>query len=89
MHDIKVFLEKKWKFWVRIKAWKEIIYWVWENQEDLIQNLKQLINWVMKNDTENYIDSKILSQKLDEVIINESKILKNNINASISYKNII
>jgi len=41
MYDIKIFLEEDWKFSARVKAWKEIVYWVWKNQEGLMENIRE------------------------------------------------
>jgi hypothetical protein len=40
MYDIKIFIENDWSFWWRINTWKEIIYWVWKTQQELINSLK-------------------------------------------------
>jgi hypothetical protein len=41
MYDIKIFLEEDWKFSARVKAWKEIVYWVWKNQEGLMEDIRE------------------------------------------------
>ena len=41
MYDIKIFLEEDWKFWARVNAWKEIVYWGWKNQEGLMENIRE------------------------------------------------
>jgi len=55
MYDIKIFLEDNWEFWARINAWKEIIYWTWKNQIELMENLKEWleISFSDKNKNEN------------------------------------
>jgi hypothetical protein len=40
MYDIRIFIENNWEFWGRVNAWKEIIYWVWKNHDELIKNLR-------------------------------------------------
>lgn len=49
MYDIKIFIEDNWQFWARVNAWKEIIYWVWENQEELMNNLKKSLESSFEN----------------------------------------
>ena len=41
MYDIKIFLEEDWKFLARVNALKEIVYWVWKNQEGLMENIRE------------------------------------------------
>jgi predicted RNase H-like HicB family nuclease len=41
MYDIRIFLEEDGKFWARVNAWKEIVYWVWKNQHDLMKNIRE------------------------------------------------
>jgi erythromycin esterase-like protein len=41
MYDIKIFLEDNGKFGAKIDAWDEIIYWVWNNQKELMDDLKE------------------------------------------------
>lgn len=44
MYDIKIFLEEDWQFWARVNAWKEVIYWVWKDQLELMNNIKEWLN---------------------------------------------
>jgi hypothetical protein len=46
MYDIKIFVESDWTFAARLKAGKEVVYWVWNNQEELLNNLKDWIEMV-------------------------------------------
>ena len=41
MYDIKIFLESNWTFWGRIKLQKEVIYWVWKNNTELMEDLRK------------------------------------------------
>ena len=45
MYDIKIFDEEDWTFWARIKAWKEIIYWIWNIQDELMEDMKEWLNY--------------------------------------------
>ncbi len=43
MYDIRIFIENNWEFWGRVNAWKEIIYGVWKNHDELITSLRDWI----------------------------------------------
>jgi predicted RNase H-like HicB family nuclease len=49
MYDIKIFIEDDWKYWARINAWKEIIYWVWNSQKELMENIRQWLEFSFDN----------------------------------------
>lgn len=49
MYDIKIFIEDDWNFWWRINAWKEIIYWVWKNKNELINSLRKGLDLAFEN----------------------------------------
>ena len=49
MYDIKIFLEENWEFWARINAWKEVIYWVWKNHNDLMNNIREWLEISFEN----------------------------------------
>lgn len=53
MYDIKIFLEDNWQFWARINAWKEIVYWVWKNQNELMHNITEWLELAFKNKRNN------------------------------------
>jgi hypothetical protein len=55
MYDIKIFIENNWEFWGRVNAEKEVIYWVWENHDELIKNLRE---WITLAFQENKITKK-------------------------------
>ncbi len=41
MYDIKIFFEDNWKFWAKLDLWKEKIYAVWNDYIDLLNSLKE------------------------------------------------
>ncbi len=49
MYDIKIFLEKDWKFWARVNAWKEIVYWLWNTQKELMNDIKEGLSISLDN----------------------------------------
>ena len=49
MYDIKIFLENDWSFWAKVNAGKEIVYWLWKNQEELMEDLAEWLNISYKN----------------------------------------
>jgi hypothetical protein len=53
MYDIKIFLEDNWEYWARVNAWKEIVYWVWANQKELMQNTSEWLELAFKNKINN------------------------------------
>ena len=61
MYDIKIFIEDNWQFWARINAWKEIVYWVWKNQNELMKNIKDWLEFSFENKKKNENVSKLLS----------------------------
>ncbi len=61
MYDIKIFLEENGEFWARVNAWKEIVYWVWKNQDDLMQNLKEWLELSFENKKKNQNVSQLFS----------------------------
>jgi len=61
MYDIKIFLEDNWKFWARVNAWKEIVYWVWKDQNDLMKNIKEGLDLSFENKEKNKNVSKLFS----------------------------
>jgi predicted RNase H-like HicB family nuclease len=61
MYDIKIFLEDNGEFWARVNAWKEIVYWVWKNQDELMQNIKQWLELSFENKKRNQNVSKLFS----------------------------
>jgi len=61
MYDIKIFLEDNWEFWARVNAWKDIIYWVWKNQDELMTNLKDWLEFSFENKKRNQNVSKLFS----------------------------
>ncbi len=61
MYDIKIFLEENGEFWARVNAWKEIVYWVWKNQDDLMQNLKEWLELSFENKKKNPNVSQLFS----------------------------
>lgn len=61
MYDIKIFIEENWTFWARVNAWKEIIYWNWNNQEELLNSLQEWIKLAFWNNTKNKNTNKIIS----------------------------
>ena len=46
MYDIKIFVESDWTFGAKLNAGREIVYWIWNNQEELLNNLKEGIEMV-------------------------------------------
>lgn len=46
MYDIKIFVESDWTFGAKLNAGREIVYWIWNNQEELLTNLKEGIEMV-------------------------------------------
>ena len=61
MYDIKIFLEENWKFWARINAWKEVVYWVWDNQSELMENMKKGLDISFADKKKNANVSKLFS----------------------------
>jgi len=61
MYDIKIFLEDNWQFWAKINAGSEIIYWVWNNQEELMNDLKEWLAFSFKNKEKNENVSRLVS----------------------------
>lgn len=61
MYDIKIFLEDNWEFWARVNAGKEIIYWMWENREDLMKNIEEWLKVSFENKERNKNVSRIFS----------------------------
>ena len=61
MYDIKIFLEDNWKFWARVNAWKEVVYWVWKDQNDLMKNIKEGLDLSFENKEKNKNVSKLFS----------------------------
>ena len=61
MYDIKIFLEDNWKFWARVNAWKEIVYWVWKNQNELMENIKEWLEISFEDKKKNSNVSKLFS----------------------------
>ena len=59
MYDIKIFLEENWKFWGRLNAWKEVIYWVWKNNIELMKDLKQGLDLSFENKSKSKNVSKL------------------------------
>jgi len=49
MYDIRIFLENDWSFWARVNAGKEIVYWLWKNQEELMEDLAEWLKISYKN----------------------------------------
>lgn len=41
MYDIKIFLEENNQLWARLNAGKEVIYGLWNTQDELMMSLKQ------------------------------------------------
>jgi len=61
MYDIKIFLEDNWKFWARLNAGKEIIYWVWNNQEELMRDLRDWLLFSYEDKEKNEDVSRLVS----------------------------
>ena len=61
MYDIKIFLEDNDKFWARVNAGKEIVYWLWNSQEELMEDLKEWLNISYENKEKNENVSKLFS----------------------------
>lgn len=61
MYDIKIFLEDNWQFWARLNAWKEVIYWVWKDQNELMKNLKEWLEISFENKKKTNNVSKLFS----------------------------
>ena len=61
MYDIKIFLEENWEFWARVNAWKEVIYWVWNNQEELMSSIKEWLELSYENKTRTKKVSKLFN----------------------------
>lgn len=61
MYDIKIFLEDNWQFWARINAWKEIVYWIWNNQTELMKNIKDWLEYSFENKIKNESVTKLFS----------------------------
>lgn len=53
MYDIKIFLEDNWQYWARVNAWKEVVYWVWVNQKELMKNITEWLELAFKNKRSN------------------------------------
>jgi len=53
MYDIKIFLEDNGLFWARVNAWKEIVYWIGNNQEELMKNIKNWLDFSFENKEKN------------------------------------
>jgi len=67
MYDIKIFLEDNGEFWARINAWKEVIYWVWKNHNELMINIREWLELSFENKTKTKRVSKLFNY------FNESK----------------
>ena len=61
MYDIRIFLEENWEFWARVNAWKEIVYWVWKNQNELMNNVKEGLEISFENKKKNENVTKLFS----------------------------
>ena len=61
MYDIKIFLEDNWDFWARVNAWKEVVYWVWKTQNELMKNIKEWLEISFENKKRNENVSKLFS----------------------------
>lgn len=61
MYDIKIFLEKDWKFGARLNAGKEIVYGLWCNQKELMNDLKEWLSISYENKKKNENVSKLFS----------------------------
>jgi len=61
MYDIKIFLEDNGQFGAKLKAGNETIYWVWNSQEELMQNLKEWFLFSQENKVKNEKVSRLVS----------------------------
>ncbi len=61
MYDIKIFIEENWQFWARLNIWKDVIYWIWNNQEELMNDLKQGLELVVWDSIDNWNIKQIYS----------------------------
>ncbi len=66
MYDIKIFIEDNWQFWARVQAWKEVIYWVWKNQYELMENIKQWLEFSFENKKKNESVSRLFTYLSDK-----------------------
>lgn len=61
MYDIKIFLEDNGDFWARVNAWKEVVYWVWKNQSELMENIKEWLEISFENKVKDENVSKLFT----------------------------
>lgn len=61
MYDIKIFLEENENFWARVNAWKEIVYWLWKNQEELMWDIQKWLEIAIENTNKNEKSDRLLS----------------------------
>jgi len=61
MYDIKIFLEDNGFFWARVNAWKEIVYWIWKNQIELMENIQKWLEIAIENTKLNKKSERLLS----------------------------
>ncbi len=64
MYDIKIFFEENWQFWAKVNMWKEKIYAIWDNYNELLHSLKEWvefsISWKRRISEKSYKLSKFL-----------------------------
>lgn len=61
MYDIRIFLENNGTVWARLNIWKNIIYSVWNNYNDLMLNLKKELEFSFEWKITNNNTSKLLN----------------------------
>ena len=61
MYDIKIFLEDNGQFWGKLNTGKEFIYWLWNNQEELMNELKEWLDFSYENKEKNENVSRLVS----------------------------
>ena len=61
MYDIKIFLEDNWQFWAKVNVGKEFIYWVWNNHEELMNDLKKWLAFYFEKKEKNEKISRLFS----------------------------